>query len=48
MRAKGFTKETIMSYALPELSFSLFDVGDTVSVVQFIYENGKERLQAFE
>lgn len=48
MRAKGLTKETINTYALPELSFKMFSVGDTVSVVQFIYEGGKERLQAFE
>ena len=48
MRAKNFTKETIVNYSLPELSFKLFSVGDTVSVVQNIYENGKVRLQAFE
>lgn len=48
MRAKNFTKETINRYALPELPFKKFTVGDVVSVVQRIFEGDKERLQSFE
>jgi large subunit ribosomal protein L19 len=55
MRAKGYTRETILNYGMTEREFPSFVVGDTISVVQRIIEAGvgdkkenKERLQAFE
>jgi len=48
MRAKNLTKETINNFVCPELEFKKFVVGDTINVVQRIFEAGKERLQSFE
>jgi large subunit ribosomal protein L19 len=54
MRAKGYTKETILNYGMTEREFPEFVIGDTVAVIQRIVEmdkdkkDQKERLQAFE
>lgn len=49
MKAKKFTKETILEIGLENNKSGNFDVGDTIKVVQKIIEGDKEqRLQAFE
>jgi len=49
MKAKKFTKETILEIGLDTNKSDNFDVGDTIKVVQKIIEGDKEqRLQTFE
>lgn len=48
MKAKKFTKETILDIGYDKNKFNNFDVGDTIRVAQKIAEGDKERLQYFE
>jgi large subunit ribosomal protein L19 len=48
MKAKKFTKETILSYGTQDRKFPALAIGDVVIVEQKIKEGDKERLQAFE
>lgn len=48
MKARGLTKETILSFGLNEISFPSFNVGDTIAVSLRIKEGGKERVQVFQ
>lgn len=48
MKAKKFTKETILEIGLDTNKSNNFDVGDTIKVAQKIIEGDKERLQYFE
>ena len=48
MKAKKYTKETILQLGVVNRGFPRFDVGDTVAVVQKIKEGDKERLQTFQ
>lgn len=49
MRAKKFTKETILQIDVKDRGFDPFKVGDSVAVHQSIVdEGGKERVQVFE
>jgi len=48
MKAKKFTKETILEIGLETNKSNNFDVGDTIKVAQKIIEGDKERLQYFE
>ena len=48
MRAKHYTKETILTIGVKDRGFPKFAIGDTIAVVQRIKEGDKERLQTFE
>lgn len=48
MKAKKYTKETILSYGVKDRNFPEFTIGDVIVIEQRIKEGDKERLQAFE
>ena len=48
MRAKKYTKETILNMGMEDRKFAKFNVGDAVTVAQRIKEGDKERIQIFE
>ena len=48
MRAKKYTKETILQMGMIERNFEKFGVGDAIKVSQKIKEGDKERTQIFE
>jgi large subunit ribosomal protein L19 len=48
MKAKHYTKETILAMGTQKRSFDPFAVGDLVRVSQKIKEGDKERIQLFE
>lgn len=48
MKAKKYTKETILNIGLKDNKYDNFSVGDTIKVAQRIKEGDKERLQIFE
>ncbi len=48
MRAKKYTKETILNMGTEDRPFDKFSIGDTVVVSQKIKEGDKERIQLFE
>lgn len=48
MRAKKYTKETILNMGVEARPFDKFSIGDTVVVSQKIKEGEKERTQLFE
>jgi large subunit ribosomal protein L19 len=48
MKAKNYTKETILGMGIVKRSFESFTIGDTVKVSQKIKEGDKERIQLFE
>ena len=48
MKAKKYTKETVMNIGAVDRGFPKFKVGDAVVVSQKIKEGDKERLQMFE
>ncbi len=47
MKAKEFTKETILSIDLVDRGFPTFRVGDSIEVSQIVKEGAKERIQIF-
>ncbi len=48
MKAKHYTKETILEFGMKPRTFDAFTIGDTVKVSQKIKEGDKERIQIFE
>ncbi len=48
MKAKGLTRETILSLGVVERNFPNFEVGDAIAVSQWIKEGNKSRTQIFE
>ena len=48
MKAKGLTRETILSLAVVDKNFPEFEVGDAIAVSQWIKEGAKSRTQIFE
>lgn len=48
MKAKGLTRETILSLAMVDKNFPEFEVGDAIAVSQWIKEGAKSRTQIFE
>lgn len=48
MKAKHYTKETILGIGTGDRKFDKFNVGDAVKVSQKIKEGDKERIQIFE
>ncbi len=48
MRAKQYTKETILLIGMEDRGFPKFSIGDAIVVAQRIKEGDKERLQLFE
>ena len=48
MKAKNYTKETIMLMGTGKRTFDSFTIGDLVRVSQKIKEGDKERIQIFE
>ncbi len=48
MKAKHYTKETILEFGMQPRTFDAFTIGDTVKVSQKIKEGDKERIQIFE
>ncbi len=48
MKAKKYTRETILQMGMGDRKFNKFSVGDTVKVSQKIKEGDKERTQIFE
>lgn len=48
MKAKHYTKETILNIGTGDRKFDKFNVGDAVKVSQKIKEGDKERIQIFE
>lgn len=48
MKAKHYTKETILGIGTEPRKFDTFTIGDTVRVSQKIKEGDKERIQLFE
>ena len=48
MKAKNYTKETILLLGIEKRSFDPFTIGDAVKVSQKIKEGDKERIQLFE
>ena len=48
MKAKQYTRETILRMGIKERNFDKFSVGDAVRVSQRIKEGDKERIQIFE
>ena len=47
MKAKEFTKETILSVDVADRGFPEFRVGDSIEVSQIVTEGTKERIQIF-
>lgn len=48
MKAKTYTRETILQIGVEKRKFDKFSVGDAVRVSQRIKEGDKERIQIFE
>ena len=48
MKAKKYTKETILQIGMIDRNFDKFGIGDVVKVSQRIKEGDKERIQIFE
>jgi len=48
MKARGLTRETILSVDITDKKFPAFKVGDTIVVDLIIKDGDKERTQAFE
>ena len=48
MKAKKYTKETILQIGMQERNFDKFNIGDAIKVAQRIKEGDKERIQIFE
>lgn len=48
MKAKKYTRETILDMGNVDLGFPHFGIGDTIAISQKIKEGDKERLQVFE
>jgi large subunit ribosomal protein L19 len=48
MRAKKYTKETILQMGMVDRNFDKFTIGDAIKVSQKIKEGEKERIQIFE
>ena len=48
MKAKTYTKETILNLGIQKKKFPTFNVGDTIAVSQWIKEGAKRRIQIFE
>lgn len=48
MRAKKYTRETILQMGMGDRNFDKFSIGDAVKVSQKIKEGEKERIQIFE
>lgn len=48
MKAKHFTKETILGMGTEDRKFDKFSIGDAIKVSQKIKEGDKERIQVFE
>ncbi len=48
MKAKKYTKETILDIDVAKRDFPEFAIGDTIAVSQRIREGDKKRLQVFE
>ncbi len=48
MKAKRYTKETILDMGTEKRTFDPFTIGDAVKVSQKIVEGAKERIQMFE
>ncbi len=48
MKAKKYTKETILQIGIVDRPFDKFGIGDVVKVSQKIKEGDKERIQIFE
>ncbi len=48
MKAKGYTKETIMTVGATGVTLPPFNVGDTIAISQRIKEGDKERIQLFQ
>lgn len=48
MRAKHYTRETILQMGLVDRNFEKFGIGDAIKVSQKIKEGDKERIQIFE
>jgi large subunit ribosomal protein L19 len=48
MRAKKYTKETVLQIGIVDRGFPQFSIGDAIAVAQRIKEGDKERLQLFE
>lgn len=48
MKAKKYTKETVLGMGTEARKFDKFNVGDAVQVSQKIKEGDKERIQVFE
>jgi large subunit ribosomal protein L19 len=48
MKARKYTKETILYMDIANRGFDQFTVGDTISIGQRITEGDKERIQYFE
>lgn len=48
MRAKKYTRETILQMGIFDRNFDAFSIGDAVKVFQKIKEGDKERIQIFE
>lgn len=48
MKAKHYTRETVLQAGIHDRNFDKFSIGDTVRVAQKIKEGDKERIQNFE
>lgn len=48
MRAKHYTRETILQMGIVDRNFEKFGIGDAIKVSQKIKEGEKERIQIFE
>lgn len=48
MKAKKYTRETILTMGITDRNFDKFSVGDAVRISQKIKEGDKERIQQFE
>ncbi|MBT4855728.1 50S ribosomal protein L19 [bacterium] len=48
MKAKGYTKETILDIGIEKRNFPRFEIGDSVAVSLRVKEGNKERIQIFQ
>ena len=48
MKAKGYTKETIVGIGVEQRGFPSFNIGDTIAISLQIKEGDKERIQVFQ
>ena len=48
MKARNYTKETILDIGVSDRAFPRFCIGDTVAVSQRVKEGTKERIQIFQ